>query len=456
MRDAALILVLLILCVPAAVFAGPPLDIDNFLYSASITGPLEKGTLYRVSLSEEILRNCSHGCADARILDQDRNEIPYVIIESREKTSGGENYIFEITGYDDTPELETVTMRLRERHYAISSIRIQTQDRDFRKQVEVYGSHDLKTWNLLAKDSIWDFSSQVDLRKTEITFPESDYRYYRLVFRNAADKKLREENIRLRYRDGITTHELDFSVENAKKGSFHIDRVEGRTPQSRVKPVYDEVVFSSFSSRKDGDHTIMDIEAAVPFESVLFDIADSYYFRKVNIYFSEDGKKGTYRLITTGQVYSFPLSETIEAKNEIECPGSWKGHYRFEIEDRSNPPLEIRNIKFKWVRRNLYFIALGHSPQYSLHFGNPSLKKPEYDIAQFVNQCNWQTHSARDIQLAPVVKTTHYRPAMAMDKKEQIEKAVLISIVVLLVGVIGYWLYSLVKNADFKNPDGDH
>lgn len=439
-----------IFCFLPFAFAEGPHDLNNFLYSTAIKGPLQKGALYRVPLSEEILRNCAHGCADARIFDGDGKEIPYVLIESRGSSDGGETYPFEITDYVETHETETVSMRLPEKYRSINTIRISTQNRDFRKQVEVYGSRDLKTWSSVIKDSIWDFSSQIDLRKTEIIFPESDYRYYRLVLTNAKKNEMKDETIRLNYRGGTNYHEFDFSVENDKKGKFHISRVDGITPQSKVKPVYDEVVLTSFSSQKDGDSTVMDIEAAVPFERVSLDIANSYYFRKVDIYFSENAKKGSYRFITTGRIYSFPLSETIETRNLIECPDSSKGHYRFVIENRSNPSLDIKNVKFEWVRRNLYFIALSDSSHYTLWFGNSPLEKPEYDIVNFINQCNWHTHSARDLKLSQVTQNAKFSPGFNKNKKAAIEKTILTLIVILLVGVIGYWLYSLLKNVDYK------
>jgi hypothetical protein len=444
MKIASSMLILMIACSPCLASTGGSRDLADFPYSAIIKGPLEKGALYRVALPGQVLRHCTRDCTDGRIFDQKGKEIPYVIIESRGDNTGGERYLFEITGYEETRQAETFALRLPEKHRAVSTIQISTRDRDFRKKIRVYGSRDLKTWSLVTQDTIWDFSSQADLRKTEIHFPESDYRYYRLLFTKADGKGTKAESIRLKYRG------LDFSAENARPGRMRIVRIEGSTPGSRVRPVYDEFSFTRFSSQRDGDRTIIESEAPVPFERVSFDIANSYYFRKVGIYFSEDGKKGSYRFVAAGQVYSFPLSETIETRNWIDCPGSGKGHYRFVIENRGNPPLEIGNIIFRRVRRNLYFIALSDSSPYTLWLGNSSVKKPEYDIAHFINQCNWQIHPAKELEIAQVTENAKFIPAADKGKGAAVEKKLLMIIVSLLVGVIGYWLYSLVRSADLK------
>lgn len=447
MKAATLILALLICCLPYCACAGEPQNLNNFLYFAPIRGSVQKGALYRVPLSGDIIGKCNQYCTDARILDQDRKEIPFVIIESRGNNAGVETYLFEITGYDNTLKAETVTMRLPEKHRAISAIQISTRDRDFRKKVQVYGSPNMNEWVLLAEDGIWDFSSQVDLRKTDIKFPESDYRYYRLIIRTLKRQEIKSETMRLKY------HGLDFSVENERAGIIRIDRIEGRASLSRLKSVHDENMFAHFSSRKDEDRTMIDIEAGIPFERISFEIANSYYFRKVGIYHSDTGKEGSFRLVTMEQVYSFPFSDSKETRNYIECPGSGKGYYRFVIENRNNPPLEIKNIKLAWVRRNAYFIALDDSSQYTLWFGNSSLKRPEYDIVHFINQSNWHTHSAKELQLGQVERNTAFGSAPNKDRGAAIEKVVLTLIVVLLVIVIAYWLYSLVRNADLRKEE---
>lgn len=428
-----------------AVFAAESVVAARLQDAAEIRGELRKGELYRVRLDDDILRNCAGDCANLRIFDQQGAEIPYAIIESRGKTTAGTNYIFEIIGYEKIPGGEAITIRLPEKHDLISAIRIQTSDRDFKKDVVVKGSHDMRSWAWLLRDSIWDFSSQVDFRKTELKVPESGYRFYKLTFTDATKREDKEEDaIRLKYRD------LEFSADNAKSGKVHIDTIEAGSPPLEMRAVYDSAVLTRFSTRREGNCTVVDIEGFVPFERISFDIANPYYFRNVQVYYSPTGKQESYYRIGSGQLFRFPFADRVETGNTLVPIDTGKGHYRFVIDNRNNPPLDIRSLKVEWVRRYIYFMALRDSPLYKISFGDSSFLNPDYDITHFINQGNWRMHSAQDLEPIIAMRPPGQKSGASAWGKESIERILLVSIVLLLVIIIGYWLYTLVRNADSR------
>jgi hypothetical protein len=426
----------------ASAFHAP----DDFQFLARIKGPIKKDGIYRVCLSSEILRKCSSECGDLRVFDPNNKEIPYVIIDNKSTDKKIDTYILEITEYKDSPESATLTMKMPQKYEPISQIDIDTPERDFKKNVKVYGSDNMKTWHLIAEDAVYDFSSQVDLRKTKIKFSESNYRYYRvrLVHTEKPDKM--NQSIRLKYNG------LDFSVNNFKSGKMRINRVMGKVfPIRKNITKYDEFTFSNFRSVIDKErNTVITLESGLPFNRIIFEIDNPYFYRGLKVFYSETGIDDSYSLLTQGQIYRFQISGLNETKDFLEYTAAKYKYIKFVIENNNNPPLEIRNIKFSWVRKNLFFIALVDAPEYTMYFSNPNIEKPVYDISNFINQGNWNRYTYEGLDTAPLQQNVDYKPSVSKDRKTGIEKFILTLIVILLVVGIGYWLYVLMRKAEEK------
>ncbi|MBI5639146.1 MAG: DUF3999 family protein [Nitrospirae bacterium] len=437
----ALFLLLLSLVFPANTDAGMQFVPDNFKYSTAIQGPLRGNTLYRVHLSSGILQRCVSACNDMRLFGPDNHEIPYVIIENRLSEAKIESYPAEITAYDETREEAVITMKLPEKFEPVSLLFLDIEEHDFKKHIIIEGSHDARTWEMIGEDAVYDFHSQVDLRKTEIRFPKSSYRYYRLRLIDGKGMAADRENIRLKYNG------LDFSVNNVRGKKIRISRIIAKTSfEKETAPVYDELILTAFSQQTDKQgNTVIILETSIPFDRIIFELSNPYYFRKVGVYYSDTGKNSSYRLLTQGYLYRFPLSGLTETRAHIEYSATGQRFYRFVIENHNNPPLEIRQIRLAWVQKNLFFVALKDAPAYSLCFGSPAAEKPVYDLPNFINQGNWFKHASEKSATAQLLENPAYQPGIPKDIRSSIEKNILRGIVILLVIGLGYWLYALLN-----------
>lgn len=424
-------------------FSGTPtasVTPDDFQYSAGVKGPIKNNSLYQIILSDEILQRCSADCKDLRLTDPANNEIPHVIIKNKTQKKT-EKYLFEIIQYEEDSNLAVITMKLPEKHKPISIINLITTDRDFKKNLILHGSHDMGKWILLAEDNIYDFSSQVDLRKTKIKFRRSDYNYYRLQL---IEKKITGndyEAFSLKYKG------MDFSVNNIKNKNIRINKIMAQaTSEKKKAAVNDEAVFTEFYryTEEDGDTAII-VEAGLPFNRVSFDASNPYFYRVVEIYYSDTGKEDSYRLLKRAPIYRFHLSGHKEARNYIEYAADRHKFYKLLIKNKNNPPLILKKIKFNWVQRNLYFIGLNDASAYTLRFGNPALDRPDYDLARFIHQGNWFSHNYEKLETTQVKKNINYKPVFSRDRQTRIEKMVLTVIIVIMVVGIGFWLYTLVR-----------
>jgi hypothetical protein len=439
------LLLVLSLIFSCAVSDASPVP-EDFQFSATMQGPLKKGSLYSVHLSAKVLEACLPDCRDVRILASDNQEIPYVIIENAAKEGKGQTYQLEVLKYEEAHEDAVITVKLPGKYEPIGMITLETPSRDFKKGVLLYGSHDSRNWKLLAEDSFYDFSPEVDLRKTAIRFDKTDYRYYRLRLVERKNTGGEDGAISLKYNG------LDFSAGKRETKNIRIDRILGHTaPEKDTDTVYDEADLKDFTVKADKDgNTVIMFESGLPVSRIFFDVANPYYYRRGSLYASDTGKEDSFLLLTGGVLYRFSLPGLTETKNYLELLPSARRFYRIVIENLSSPPLQISGIKLAWVQKNLFFVALQDTAAYSLFFGSDHLARPDYDLSNFINRNNWFRHSHEKLEISDLQRNARYQAKLPKDMRSRIESILLKSIVVLLVIVTGFWLFLLLRKTGDK------
>lgn len=432
----------------AASAAAPPAPKD-FQYCADITGTMRTDSLYQLHLSDEILGKAGAGLEDLRIFGPSQQEIPSVVLESAPAAREVETYPLEITGFSGDGSSAVVTMKLPEKYRPISELYLDIAESDFKKGATLSGSSDGKSWKVLTEAAIYDFSSQVALRKTKIEFKPSSCRFYRLVLTGMQPAgEGGGPSIKLRYEG------LDFSVGNGMKRDIRIRAVEGRTAVPKeTAPVYDEKAFAGPAPLIDKNgNTVIVLKAGLPMDRLSLDIANPYYHRMVTLFAGESGQEDSYQMVTRNAVYRFPLStDRQEARNVIEFSTPKHTYYKIVIENRNNPPLDVRRVTFSWVRKNLYFVALAGGGGYSLCFVNPALAAPDYDLGHFLTKSTVALHTAEKRETALVRQNTEFAPKKPAEVRAQRDKIILRVVVVFLVTAIGYWLYALMKKMSRQN-----
>lgn len=440
MKTVPVILLLLFLFILPSAEAAP-LTPENFQYSADLKGQIKTNALYQIALSKDILQKCFYSnCNDLRLSDSNNNEVPYVIVTNYHHEST-DSYPFEITNYESGASADIITIRLPEKHRPISVIKLNIPEADFNKRIILYGSPDSKKWILLAEDNIYDFSSQVNLRKTEIKFNTSDYRFYRIQLVEKKSKGDGKETLSLKYKD------LAFNVDNIKNKKIRISEIFGQTAASTSAPAAkDTAAFADIAGSVDSDgNTVIIIEANLPFDRIYIDVSDLYFYRNASIYYSDTAEKDSWRLVADNTIYSFPLQDRNEIKNYIDCSINKRKFYKFVIKNNDNPPLSVSRIRFEWIRKSLYFIALNDDERYTVLFGNPGLDSPRYDLPNFINQNNWFSHKYEALELTHIKKNLNYKPFLPKDKQKRVEKIFLTVIIFIMVTGLSYWVYTLIR-----------
>ncbi|MBF0343989.1 MAG: hypothetical protein HQL06_07140 [Nitrospirae bacterium] len=424
---------------PLSVLALTP---EDFQYSVLLKDVTKANTLYRLHLTPDLLDKCSPGCNDLRLLDKDNNDVPYVILQDIIPGDKVETYALEITNYENKDNQALITMKMPDNYKPVSAIELSIADRDFNKKAVLYASRNGTDWIILAHENVYDFTSQINLRKTRIQFNASDYPLYYLILADVDMTEGGRPAIHLSY-DG-----LDFSAFGVKNKTVKINAIKALTAaKAQQSIVYDQKVFNALPERfDDGKNTVVIVESSVPASSIVLEASNPYYYRKVDVYYATRSQvdRDPYVLYASHYVYNFPLAGVEATKDYFELPPNPGRQYKFVVNNNSNPPLIVNAVTLRWIKRNLFFVSVKDSDRYTLCFGNSDLNRPQYDIASFIRQDNYFDRPHEVIKLPAVVFNANYRPS-SRQRREQVEKTILTVVVVGLVVLIGFWIHRLSK-----------
>lgn len=441
-----ILLGLVICCELAGQAVAARLQPANFRQHADVGMSLKGGTLYRIDLPADVLRGCAPGQPDIRLFAPDGSEVPYSLVRAEYLKKADETYAAEITGYKADERDAVLEFRLNGQFSPVNSVELAIADRDFRKDAELFGSDDGKTWTRLVSGSIYDFSSQVDLRQTKLKFAGSSNRFYRLKLRDTEEPQPQGKTVSLKY-DGI-----DFSVSGGKGKKLRIDGVKAGTGgQNSLIGAYDEAVFQPVRAGEGKDNSsYFYIERGLPFEKVSFSVSDAFFVRDFSAWYSETGEEGSYRGLGGSNIYRFPSGWQQGERTVADISSPGHRFYKFIFNNRNNPPLRIMSVKLSWLKRSLYFIAPVDMTGLTLAFDRANTQRPSYDTESFINQGNWEKRTAQELKLGVTAPTTNYSPDPAADRKTRAENNILTGVIVLVVAGMGYWLYTLLKKAAVK------
>ena len=440
-------------CLLAAGFvvalAQPPLTPANFRHHAELADALQAGALYQLPLPAEFLRASAAGLADVRLYGPDGREVPYAIVPHRLPPDAVPSCALKLVEYDQAGPAATLTVDVPESCPNVAEVTLDVSDRDFKKQVTVEAGDDKKTWQPVAEDVIYDFSSQVDLRRTTLKFPATGARYLRLTLRDVPPEG---DNTNLTL--SLKSEGLDLTYNRLQGKKLSIQSVRGvAAPLAGQQTLYDRQVFTGLAPERDkSGSTVIVLPAGLPADFMLFDVTNPAYCRTVTVSGSDTGKDDSYSWLVSDRIHAFPGAERDETQNRLELSADVTPFYKIVIENGDNPPLDVRSVTMEWVRRDLYFVAPVAGTGYALYTGHPKAARPVYDTGEFVNARNWFTRKAGAAALGPVRANDKYEPGLTEPDRARAERIGLILVVITLMVVLGWWIVRLVRKGATGSP----
>jgi len=425
-------------------------ELSRFRYTAEFSEELERGKFYQATLPAEILQKSQPDQSDIRLFDSDNRVAPYVILSQdvMEKI-----FNFEIVSADkiDSPAAWEVIIKTPETNMSVGRILLTLQNRDFKQIVLVEGSQDQKGWEPVVTAVIFDFSSKIDLRKTDIDFPSrASYRYFRLTFQdeNDSDESMDSMDAHL----SISERGLSFSFHSIPTKELRLDKVSGKTDRNKDEiKKFDQVDFTDIQAlihkeNAEDKSDVIDLEAGVPADRIVFDISNSYFSRKVEVFGKNVGEED-YTRLNTQDIYRFHFGDIQTEKTALLLSSKKYDHYRIRIINQDNPPLNLNRISFRWFRRNIFFIPEKSGP-HRLFFGNSLVKKPNYELQQFINPDNWFKQSYLRATLPKSktgANTLFLIEEVEASRQEKFEKYLMTGVIIFLVFILGIWIFWMLR-----------
>ncbi|MDY6972768.1 MAG: DUF3999 family protein [Thermodesulfobacteriota bacterium] len=413
---------------------------SDFRLKAPVKCNMTPGVPLRLALAREVIAETSPGFGDLRLFDNLGEELPYVIYKQRRPKRETRFFAWDVISYNNLDNAQTIVLKRPEKAANALDLRLITTARDFNKHVEVRASDDLRAWNLIATGPFFDFSSHIDLRRTLIEFPETDALYLQVILEDKDKPTSDGENIRLEYKD------LKFSLSGQKCGEINIDRFTSRTTRKTPQEYhFDVMVISASKTSTDRDgNTVIDIGYLnLPVASVSLRVKTRYYYRAVEFWVAATGEDKSYQCIDRDIIYRIP--DIDEVKNTFSVNTGRCGRISLKIINHDNPALEVEEIRIQWIRRNLYFIPEDED-SCAIYLGGSDIRPPQYELQRLIPEKYEKLMSYAECSIGPIEKNTGYSPGAGKRLGAKIEKFLFHILVVLLVCVLGFWIYRLARN----------
>jgi len=422
--------------------AAEPLKAQNFQYSRNLPGPLKPGKIYKVTLPGEVLDHTAIDQRDIRIFSPKEGLIPFTILKEHRPAIARSQYKLSIRDFSSANGTTTMVLEVPSTAEPIRMLYFSTPNRDFKKSISVSTSNDGKSWAPIARASIFDFSRNVDLRKTSVSFEAVKCQWFRIELKDA-ELPPKNEAIQLNYKG------LEFSSTGKSALPFRIDAVTASTrAKNTVTDTTDTLELKNFSATTDSKgNTVLTFSTGIPISSVAITTTTPAFYRTASL----TGERVTLDRhdvsLARGTFYKFSLGTRTEQQLKLSARPSDTGNYKLTIFNGDNTPLTITALKVKWVRRNLFLVPeLGTIPNATLCYGNPKVAKSHFDVSRFIRQDNWEQHDAATIEPESPVKNTAFQQAKKPWTPE-FSRVALRLLVLMIVGVLGIWLYRLLKRS---------
>lgn len=448
---------ILFLLVPQVQASAP----QAFEFRAAIRDTIHTQVPHRLTLTHDILALASDGYADLRMFRDDGQETPYVIYQEKQPQQSLVTFEFKIISYNQEGNQEEIILSRPEAIQSYHAITLATPVRDFKKSVEVFASEGQDVWHELLKDTLFDFTSNVDLRKNTIEFAAQGARYLKLVLTDDwAGAKPTDKSLQLSY-DG-----LNLQVgEKQEPKKLKVENIVGRSGEDRPEaPVIDTRLFDLASgtgvtdtrvtgTKDDEGNTVLSLGLVnLPLYKTKFYVENAYYHRRVELWVADVDQADQYHYANAGILYKIPGMN--EAVDTIEWNEPARRYIKFKIINKNNPPLKIAKLAWSWMRENLYFIP-EPGRGYTLYVGSHlSMDRPEYELPQMITPNFATLATYPQVMLQEVAANPAYDAEYGLDvkkiKSEKNERTVLWVVLGMLVLLIMFWIFSLLQKLPGK------
>lgn len=297
--------------------------------------------------------------ADFRIITDQKEEVPWHIVATRTKQREIE-VPHEIQNSSLTPEGDTwLEIVFDKQPRGINAVEIMTDEFNFSRQVEIFGSADGKTWNIVRNDGvIFDLTKNEKFRHTRITFPQTGFRYLALKINNGNTQPFKINGVKVFQRNVLLSQSYII------QGTIEKHEINTQRQESSI---------------------VVRMNTAFPVDQLVITTPEQNFQRSVEVQIKRDNKVWT--RLTYGTIFNLTATNMRETRSTIDLPEIVTKEFRLVFKDFDSPPLSVTNVTGYGYRRLLVFKQQSDKRLY-LFWGNPLAHSPLYDLAEIVAKQN--------------------------------------------------------------------
>nr|WP_294942899.1 hypothetical protein [uncultured Mucilaginibacter sp.] len=308
--------------------------------------------MYIIKLPPAITAKANSDLSDIRIADTAGRAIPYMFGDKIPNNASKPNFVNfkQLAGGAGADTVTTFTVETPSGYTGISQFALVLRNTAVGRKADLSGSDDLKNWYAIKEGIVLQKTGDNDGAKGSfeqlITFPSSNYRYFRLKVDNGPHDPVAILAAGI-YRAPMEEKPDYWQLENIK----FTQKDSGKTSR----------IFINF----DDNHRVDDL--------VLLFTGTRYYKRSIRIYEIKGRQRN---LLMSGYVGSSddPNMFFSAKTKKLEA----------EIDNEDNPPLVVSSVK-AWQLHQSVIAYLNTSKEYRLLFGDSTATTPNYDLHFFAD-----------------------------------------------------------------------
>lgn len=331
---------------------------NGYLYKRDISGITNEW--HRVALPNEVFGKINPQLSDIRILgvtqSNDTIEAPYILRINAEKVTvtdanmGIVNASYNSSGYYFTLD--------NKQNQQVNQIKLSFNEDNFDWLATLEGSHNQQEWfTVCANQRIVSIAnSHTSYTYSNLNFPETNYRYLRILVKSSSKPTLQSATASLR------------STSTGVRSRYELTQ----SPIENNKSAKESVVYVT-------------LKQPVPVSILKVNVDSNFdYYRPITIeritdsIKTEQGWRYSYSMLESGTLTSFE-------SNEFHFSSTTAQKLRITVQNADNTPLNIGAIEAYGYTHEL-IARFTEKASYFLVYGNSHAYKPNYDITLFADR----------------------------------------------------------------------
>jgi hypothetical protein len=369
--------ILLTLAIFFPVFAFAAFNQSEWMYYKNISGT--NGSIVKFPLDEEIFAGANRDLSDLRVVTIDGRETPYKLLVEKNENSvtlvalkiTNNSYV---KGVSSSATLEVPQGKI------INRLHVTTADKNFRRNVKVYGSVDKNSWStILDNGYIYDYTDtkgNFHSQDTTIDFSDSTFPYLKVEISDSEDAPIKIASVE--------------ATEQVKKTAREVVR----TP--------------AFTKTEDTEHkeTVVLVDAlqrGVPIMKATLAAEGENFNRSIFIYSGNGDDK--WNFLGQEYIFRYQTPRFSGEKLSVQFSETNDRYLKIIIQNKDDAPLAITGVQTFATYREVVFQAQA-STGYRAYYGNKKARTPEYDFEKYFQYLNVATAST--VALSPQKNNEQY------------------------------------------------